>query len=96
MDNQKQQSFQFSNYGQTPPGQYNNSQVLSFHNGMRYKENQRMGQFEHQQQGVIQPQPQSNQANQIAQSNLMSPSHSQPQLSLSQQLPGMYPETVLQ
>lgn len=95
IDNSKQQSYQFSNYAQTTPGQYNNSQVLSFHNGMRYKENQRTGQFDHQQQGVIQPQH-GNQGSQPTQSNLMTPSHSQPQLTLSQMAGGMYPETVLQ
>lgn len=47
---QQQQNFQFPNYTQSPlnNNQYtnnNNGQILNFSNGIRYKENARMGQF---------------------------------------------------
>ena len=94
IENQKQQNFQFPNYSQTPQNQYNNNgQILNFSNGIRYKENTRISQFE--QQTIVQSQI--NQASSMSQSNLLPILHTPPQLALTQ-MPGTQvgPETVLQ
>ncbi len=94
IENQKQQNFQFPNFSQTPQNQYNNNgQILNFSNGIRYKENTRISQFEQQQ--IVQTQI--NQASSMSQSNLLPLSLSQPQLMLTQgPATQVGPETVLQ